>query len=38
MGKLVFDKEIIKKKKTTNGEEILDQNSNFEIPFTSFLV
>ena len=36
MGKLVFDKEIIKK--TTNGEEILDQNSNFEIPFTSFLV
>ena len=37
MGKLVFDKEIIKKK-PTNGEEILDQNSNFEIPFTSFLV
>ena len=37
MGKLVFDKEIIKKK-TTNGEEILDPNSNFEIPFASFLV
>ena len=37
MGKLVFDKEIIKKK-TTNVEEILDRNSNFEIPFTSFLV
>ena len=24
-------------KKTTNGEEILVQNTNFEIPFTSFL-
>ena len=36
MGKLAFDKEIMQKK-NTNGEEILVQNTNFEIPFTSFL-